>query len=62
MITSVAFQKGTHRNTASRIEEDISEIFTSPLVQSIRKKHANIEKIASYEWEDIENQDSEDVF
>jgi hypothetical protein len=38
------------------------EIFDSPLVQTIREKHANIENIVSFEWEDIENQDSEDVF
>jgi hypothetical protein len=38
------------------------EIFYSLLVQSIREPSANIEKIASYEWEDMENQDPEDVF
>ena len=32
------------------------------LVQSIRENHANFEKIASYEWEDMENQDPGDVF
>jgi len=38
------------------------EIFNSQLVQSIREKHANIEKISDFEWEDMENQDPEDVF
>ncbi len=38
------------------------EVFNSPLVQSIRENHANIEKIASYEWEDMENQNAGDVF
>jgi hypothetical protein len=38
------------------------EIFDSPLVQSIRQKHATIEKISDYMWEDMENQDPEDVF
>ncbi len=38
------------------------EIFNSQLVQSIREKHANIEKISDYEWEDMKKQDSEDVF
>jgi hypothetical protein len=38
------------------------EIFDSPLVQSIRQKHATIEKISEYVWEDMENQDPEDVF
>jgi bifunctional DNA-binding transcriptional regulator/antitoxin component of YhaV-PrlF toxin-antitoxin module len=33
----------------------------SSLVRSIRKKHANIEKISDFEWEDMENQDSGDV-
>ena len=37
------------------------EIFT-PLVKSIREKHANIEKISDYEYEDMENQDSGHVF
>jgi hypothetical protein len=38
------------------------EIFNSQLVQSIRETSANIEKISDYEWEDMENQDPEDVF
>jgi hypothetical protein len=38
------------------------EIFGSPLVQNIRQKHATIEKISDYDWEDMENQDPEDVF
>jgi hypothetical protein len=38
------------------------EIFDSPLVQSIRQKHATIEKISDYVWEDMKNQDPEDVF
>lgn len=33
----------------------------SSLVRSIRKKHANIEKISDLDWEE-ENQDSEVVF
>jgi hypothetical protein len=39
-----------------------NQIFNSPLVQSIRENHANIEKISDYEWQDMENQDPEDVF
>jgi hypothetical protein len=42
-------------------EENNSEVFNSSLVRSIRKKHANIEKISDSEWGDMENQDSEDV-
>jgi len=38
------------------------EIFNSLLVQSIRENHANTEKISDFEWEDIEHQDSGDVF
>jgi hypothetical protein len=38
------------------------EIFNSPLVQSIRQKHATIEIISDYEYEDMKNQDPEDVF
>lgn len=38
------------------------EIFSSGLVQSIRESTANIEKISSFEWEDMENQNPEDVF
>ena len=33
------------------------EIFDSPLVQSIRQKHATIKKISDSVWEDMENQD-----
>ena len=39
-----------------------NEIFNSRLVQSIREATANIEKISSFECEDMENQDPEDVF
>jgi hypothetical protein len=59
---SVAIQKRTDSDSGSHGEEKISEILYSPLVQSIRENHANIEKIASYEWEDMENQDPGDVF
>jgi hypothetical protein len=39
-----------------------AETFETPLFQSIRENHANIEKISDYEWEDMENQDPGDVF
>ncbi|MGC2572158.1 MAG: hypothetical protein WA364_11660 [Candidatus Nitrosopolaris sp.] len=38
------------------------EIFNHLLVRSIRENHANTEKISDFEWEDIEHQDSGDVF
>jgi hypothetical protein len=31
------------------------DIFESPLVQSLRENHANIEKITFYEWQDMKN-------
>lgn len=61
VITSVAFQK-TDSYASTHREENISEIFNSPLVQSIREKHAKIEKNSDFEWEDMRNQDSEMVF
>jgi hypothetical protein len=48
-------------DSSSERKENISEIFDSLLVQSIRETSANIEKISDFEWEDMENQDSEDV-
>jgi hypothetical protein len=38
------------------------KIFKSRLVQSIRETTANIEKISSFEWEDMDHQDPKDVF
>lgn len=61
VITSIAFQK-TDSDAGSHREENISEIFNSPLVRSIREKHANIEKNSDFVCEDMENQDSEVVF
>jgi hypothetical protein len=39
-----------------------AEIFNSRLVQSIRETTANIEKISSFEWEEMDHQDPKDVF
>lgn len=39
-----------------------AEIFNSRLVQSIRETTANIEKISSFDWEDMNHQDPKDVF
>jgi len=47
-------------DSSSERKENISEIFDSLLVQSIREKHANNEKIS--DCEDMESQDPEDVF
>lgn len=59
---SRAFRKSGLLNRFDCICTCYTQIFKSSLVQSIRKTSANIEKIASYEWEDMENQDLEHVF
>jgi hypothetical protein len=47
---------------AVHADKHSDEVFSSRLVHSIREATANIEKISSFECEDMENQDPEDVF
>jgi len=60
-INSLSGDRSSPVEMADSSDRD-DEIFNSPLVQSIRQKHATIKKISNSVWEDMENQDPEDVF
>ncbi|MGA9154830.1 MAG: hypothetical protein WBZ36_29955 [Candidatus Nitrosopolaris sp.] len=62
IVAGKTYWKDLCHTSGSDSEEKISEIFNSPLVQSIRETSANIEKISDFEWEDMENEDPGDVF